>query len=56
MAALDHPHVVGVMDFGSAALDWRIAKGVKLELDAEYQERSQITVPGFQLLDGTTGE
>ncbi|MBK7471452.1 MAG: TonB-dependent receptor plug domain-containing protein [Betaproteobacteria bacterium] len=38
--------------FGAAALDWRLAKGVKLELDAEYQERYQITVPGFQLLDG----
>ena len=38
--------------FGSAAIDWRIAGGVKLELDAEYQERAQITVPGFQLLDG----
>ncbi|MBK9606080.1 MAG: TonB-dependent receptor [Betaproteobacteria bacterium] len=39
---------------GAAALDWRLAKGVKLELDAEYQERYQITVPGFQLLDGAT--
>lgn len=42
----------GERRFGSAAVDWRITKGVKLELDAEYQERSQITVPGFQLLDG----
>ena len=42
----------GERRFGSAAIDWQIAKGVKLELDAEYQERSQITVPGFQLLDG----
>ena len=40
--------------FGSVAVDWRIAKGVKLELDAEYQERAQVTVPAFQLLDGTT--
>lgn len=39
--------------FGSVAFDWRIAKGVKLELDAEYQERAQVTVPAFQLLDGT---
>jgi hypothetical protein len=38
--------------FGSAAIDWKIARGVKLELDAEYQERSQKTVPAFQLLDG----
>jgi len=44
----------GKRHFGSAALDWRIARGVKLELDAEFQERSQITVPGFNLLDGTT--
>jgi len=44
----------GKRHFGSAALDWRIARGVKLELDAEYQERSQITVPGFNLLDWTT--
>jgi iron complex outermembrane receptor protein len=42
----------GDRHFGSAAVDWRIAKGVKLEFDAEYQERSQITVPAFQLLDG----
>ena len=42
----------GERRFGSAAVDWRIAKGVKLEFDAEYQERSQITVPAFQLLDG----
>ena len=40
--------------FGSVAFDWRIARGVKLELDAEYQERAQVTVPAFQLLDGTT--
>ena len=44
----------GDRHFGSVAFDWRIAKGVKLELDAEYQERAQVTVPGFQLLDGTT--
>lgn len=42
----------GERRFGSAALDWRIAMGIKLELDAEYQERSQFTVPAFQLLDG----
>ncbi len=42
----------GDRKFGSAALDWKIAKGVKLELDAEYQERKQVTVPAFQLLDG----
>lgn len=44
----------GKRHFGSAALDWRIAPGVKLELDGEFQERSQITVPAFNLLDGTT--
>ncbi|MEO8135632.1 MAG: TonB-dependent siderophore receptor, partial [Betaproteobacteria bacterium] len=44
----------GDRKFGSAAFDWRIAPGVKLELDAEYQERKQVTVPAFQLLDGVT--
>jgi iron complex outermembrane receptor protein len=44
----------GKRHFGAAAIDWKIAPGVKLELDAEFQERSQLTVPGFQLLDGTT--
>ncbi|MEO7760898.1 MAG: TonB-dependent siderophore receptor [Casimicrobiaceae bacterium] len=42
----------GKRHFGSAAVDWKIARGVKLELDAEYQERSQKSVPAFQLLDG----
>src|SRR5512141_709897 len=44
----------GKRHFGSAAIDWRISRGVQLELDAEYQERSQLTVPAFNLLDGTT--
>jgi len=44
----------GKRQFGSLALDWRIAPRVRIELDSEYQERSQLTVPGFNLLDGTT--
>ncbi len=51
-----HPYVkeaVGHRDFLSAALDWRPNERVVVALDADWQKKSQLSVPGYQLLDGT---
>ncbi|MHA3081145.1 TonB-dependent siderophore receptor [Acinetobacter sp. ANC 5502] len=52
-----HPyveHANGQRAFGSLALDWKISDRSKLEFDIESQRQRQRSVPGYQLLDGTT--
>ncbi|MFJ7567780.1 TonB-dependent siderophore receptor [Herminiimonas sp. NPDC097707] len=36
--------------FVSGAFDWRISPRALLQVDMDYQHKSQLTVPGFQLL------
>ncbi|MBX8513165.1 TonB-dependent siderophore receptor [Pseudomonas cichorii] len=47
-------HADGKRDFASLALDWNINPDSVLQLNAEYQNREQRSVPGYQLLGGTT--
>ena len=52
-----HPyvdHADGQRLFGSLALDWKVSERSKLEFDIESQRQRQRSVPGYQLLDGTT--
>ncbi|MTV39685.1 TonB-dependent siderophore receptor [Duganella radicis] len=44
----------GNRKFISAAFDWQISPQALLQLDADYQRKSQITAPGYQLLNNTT--
>ena len=37
-----------------SAFDWRISPKALLQMDADYQRKSQLTAPGFQLLNNTT--
>ena len=46
-------HADGKRDFASLAFDWQINPDATLQLDAEYQHREQLSVPGYQLLGGT---
>jgi iron complex outermembrane receptor protein len=46
-------HADGQRDFASLALDWNISDNALLQLDAEYQNKQQRSVPGYQLLGGT---
>ena len=46
-------HANGQRDFVSLAFDWNISPDVVLKLDAEYQNKQQRSVPGYQLLGGT---
>ncbi|MCM2304526.1 MAG: TonB-dependent siderophore receptor [Elusimicrobia bacterium] len=51
-----HPYVkeaVGRRDFLSAALDWRLGENAIFALDADWQKKSQLSVPGYQPLGGT---
>ncbi|MCG2583276.1 TonB-dependent siderophore receptor [Massilia sp. TS11] len=41
----------GERQFVSAAFDFRLAPGVVLAIDGDYQHKSQITVPGYQLIN-----
>lgn len=43
----------GERQFVSGAFDWRLTPQSLLQLDLDYQRKSQLTVPGFQLLGGT---
>lgn len=43
----------GERQFVSGAFDWRLTPRSLLQLDLDYQHKSQVTVPGFQLLGGT---
>jgi len=42
----------GHRNFVSGAFDWQITPQALLQLDADYQKKSQVTAPGFQLFDG----
>ncbi|HEX7984061.1 MAG TPA: TonB-dependent siderophore receptor [Duganella sp.] len=44
----------GNRKFVSAAFDWQISPQALLQIDADYQKKSQVTAPGFQLLNNTT--
>ncbi|WLH70624.1 TonB-dependent siderophore receptor [Pseudomonas sp. FP2309] len=46
-------HANGRRDFVSLAFDWNISPDAVLQLDAEYQNKQQRSVPGYQLLGGT---
>jgi iron complex outermembrane receptor protein len=43
----------GERQFISGAFDWRLTPQALLQLDLDYQRKSQLTAPGFQLLNGT---
>lgn len=47
-------HANGKRDFASLAADWKLSPDALLQFDVEYQKRSQRSVPGYQLLGGTT--
>ncbi|WP_433885013.1 TonB-dependent siderophore receptor [Pseudomonas vranovensis] len=47
-------HADGKRDFASLAFDWQINPDAVLQLDAEYQQREQRSVPGYQLLGGNS--
>lgn len=47
-------HADGHRNGGALAFDWNITPSTVLQLDAEYQKRAQRSVPGFQLLGGTS--
>ncbi|QYX47747.1 TonB-dependent siderophore receptor [Pseudomonas tussilaginis] len=47
-------HADGKRDFASLAFDWQINPDAVLQLDAEYQQREQRSVPGYQLLGGSS--
>ena len=42
----------GERQFVSGALDWQISPDALLQLDADYQHKSQLTAPGYQLIRG----
>ena len=46
-------HADGKRDFASLAFDWQVSADATLQLDAEYQHREQLSVPGYQLLGGS---
>lgn len=46
-------HADGTRRFLSLAADWRLAPSTVLQLDIEYQDKEQHSVPGYQLLGGT---
>jgi iron complex outermembrane receptor protein len=48
-----HPYVRGAngdREFISAAFDWQISPDALLQLDMDFQRKSQVTAPGFQLI------
>ncbi len=47
-------HADGHRNGAALAFDWNLTPSTVLQLDAEYQKRSQRSVPGYQLLGGTT--
>ncbi|MBY0556284.1 MAG: TonB-dependent siderophore receptor [Burkholderiaceae bacterium] len=44
----------GHRKFVGAAFDWAISPQALLQIDGDYQKKSQVTAPGFQLLNNTT--
>jgi iron complex outermembrane receptor protein len=43
----------GERQFVSGAFDWRLTPQALLQLDLDYQHKSQLSAPGFQLINGT---
>lgn len=43
----------GNRNFVSGAFDWHLTDRALLQLDMDYQHKSQITAPGYQLMGGT---
>ncbi|HWT71325.1 MAG TPA: TonB-dependent siderophore receptor [Oxalicibacterium sp.] len=43
----------GNRNFVSGAFDWHLSDRALLQLDMDYQHKSQVTAPGYQLLGGT---
>ena len=43
----------GERQFISGAFDWHLSSQALLQLDLDYQHKSQLSVPGFQLTNGT---
>lgn len=39
----------GERQFGAAAFDWQLSPDTLVQIDADYQHKSQLTVPGYQL-------
>lgn len=44
----------GEREFFSAAFDWRVSPQALLQLDMDYQHKSQVTAPGYQLIGNAT--
>ena len=44
----------GERKFISGAFDWQLTPQALLQLDLDYQRKSQVSVPGFQLINGAT--
>ena len=44
----------GKRKFVSGAFDWQISPQALVQLDMDYQTKSQLTAPGYQLIRGTT--
>jgi iron complex outermembrane receptor protein len=44
----------GERQFVSGAFDWQISPQALLQIDADYQHKSQITAPGYQLIQNLT--
>jgi iron complex outermembrane receptor protein len=52
-----HPYVRGAnghREFVSGAFDWQLTPDALLQLDVDFQHKSQLTAPGFQLFDGVS--
>jgi iron complex outermembrane receptor protein len=43
----------GARNLVAGAFDWQLTPQALLQLDLDYQYRSQVSQPGFQLIDGT---
>jgi len=43
----------GHRNFVSGAFDWQISPQALLQIDADYQNKAQVSAPGFQLIGGT---
>ena len=44
----------GRRNFISGAFDWQISPQALLQLDADFQKKAQVSVPGFQLINNLT--
>ncbi|QBE65248.1 TonB-dependent siderophore receptor [Pseudoduganella lutea] len=44
----------GRRSFVSGAFDWQISPQALLQVDADYQKKSQVSAPGFQLINGVS--